>query len=246
VFVQYLKRRRKSKVILTAGDSQIIKGELMTSLNKIKFLALLLGLIFSLSALALDGDVKRGEAAAAVCTACHQPDGRGMNIPGGESWPRLAGLDANYLYKQLQDFKQGKRISTSMAPFAAMLSEQQLKDVALYYSQLPATPGQGGQGADVALLAHGKKLAESGDWDRYIVPCATCHGPANQGAGQYFPGIAGQHAGYIEQQLMDWKQGKRENDPQHLMLAIAERMNEQDIKAVAAWLSTLPAQGSGE
>lgn len=218
----------------------------MTNLNKIKFLAVLTGLIFSLPALALDGDAKRGQAAAAVCTACHQADGRGMNIPGGESWPRLAGLDADYLYKQLQDFKQGARTNASMAPFVAMLTEQQLKDVSVYYSQMPGTQGQGGQGADAELLAAGKKLAESGDWDRYIVPCASCHGPGNQGAGQHFPGIAGQHAGYIERQLMDWKQGKRENDPQHLMLAIAERMNEQDIKAVAAWLSTQPAQGSGE
>lgn len=218
----------------------------MTSLSKTKFLTALLSLIFSLPVLALDGDAKRGATAAVICTACHQADGSGMNIPGGESWPRLAGLDANYLYKQLLDFKQGVRISASMAPFAAMLTEQQLKDVAVYYSQLPATPGQGGQDADPALLAAGKKLAESGDWERYIVACSSCHGPANQGAGQYFPGIAGQHAGYIEQQLMDWKQGKRENDPQHLMLAIAERMNEQDIKAVAAWLSIQPAKGSGE
>lgn len=213
----------------------------MESQKTIKFSALLLGLFLSLPALALDGNAANGKASAAICTACHQADGNGMNIPGGESWPRLAGLDANYIYKQLVEFKGGKRVNASMMPFATMLNDQQMKDLAVYYSKLPAGKAAGG-GNDTELLAHGEKLATAGDWDRYIVPCGTCHGPGNQGAGEHFPGIAGQHAGYIESQLVAWQEGKRDNDPQHLMLAIAERMNERDIKAVAAWLSTQPAQ----
>lgn len=212
----------------------------MESKTKIKFSALLLGLFFSLPALALDGNADRGQASSAICMACHQADGNGMNIPGGESWPRLAGMDANYIYKQLVEFKSGKRVNASMAPFAMMLNDQQMKDLAVYYSQQSAGKAAGG-GTDTELLAYGEKLVTQGDWDRYIVPCGTCHGPGNKGAGAHFPGIAGQHAGYLESQLIAWQEGKRDNDPQHLMLAIAERMNDRDIKAVAAWLSTQPA-----
>ncbi|WP_417514425.1 c-type cytochrome [Marinobacter sp.] len=190
----------------------------------------------------VEGDPEAGKQAAAVCQSCHQPDGSGMNIPGGESWPKLAGLNASYLYKQLVDVKEGTRKSPTMNPFVDMLNEQQLKDVSVYYSQLPPTGGKGGESANDEQLARGKKLATDGDWSRYIVPCSSCHGPGNQGAGDHFPAIAGQHAGYIADQLRAWKSGKRDNDPQHLMLAIAERMNDEDIIAVSAWLSRQPAK----
>ena len=212
-------------------------------MKKIKQLLWAVGLVsLTLPAWAFEGDAQRGQAAAAVCMACHQADGSGLNIPGGESWPRLAGMNAEHLYKQLLDFQQGRRTNATMAPFAQMLNDQQLRDVSIYYSQLPATPASGYQGVDAELLAHGERLATRGDWDRYIVPCASCHGPDNQGAGAHFPGIAGQHAGYIERQLRDWQQGQRDNDPQHLMLAIAERMDDRDIRAVSAWLASQPAQ----
>lgn len=214
----------------------------MQKLKRNGLAALVLSLSFSSPAWSLDGDADRGQAAAAVCSACHQADGSGMNIPGGESWPRLAGMNAEYIYKQMQDFQKGTRKNATMLPFAKMLDDQQIKDVAVYYSQLPATPGQGGDQADQDLLAWGEHLATRGDWDRYIVPCSTCHGPGNRGAGADFPGIAGQHAGYLEQTLKDWQSQARDNDPLHLMAAIAERMNARDIQAVSAWLATQPAK----
>ncbi|WP_253939473.1 cytochrome c [Halomonas sp. THAF5a] len=186
---------------------------------------------------ALEGDAERGQQAAATCVACHQADGSGMNIPGGESWPRLAGLPAAYIAKQLHDFKAGRRQNTTMMPFATMLDDQQIADVAVYFSQMPVTDAQGGEGADAALLARGEQLALRGDWDQYIVSCSSCHGPNNQGVGGTFPGIASQHAGYIEAQLRAWQAGERSNDPQHLMGAIAERMGDVDIRAVSAWLA---------
>lgn len=191
---------------------------------------------------ALEGDAKAGEQAAAVCSACHQPNGAGMNLPGGESWPSLAGINADYLHKQLNDIKAGTRQSAAMMPFVGMLNEQQMKDVSVYYSQLPAVQGQNDAAATEEELAHGEKLAMHGDWDRYIVSCVKCHGPDNQGAGNSFPRLAGQHAGYIADQLHAWQAGKRDNDPQHLMVAIAERMNDKDIRAVSQWLSRQPAQ----
>mgnify|MGYP000271180454 FL=1 len=205
-------------------------------------LSLLLGAcIIASTSVAQEGDAERGEAASATCVACHQANGGGMNISGGESWPRLAGLNSNYIAKQLHDFKAGDRQNATMVTFANMLDDQQIADVAAYYSQLPATPGQGGDNADEALLARGEQLAERGDWNAYIVSCKSCHGPGGQGVGETFPGIAGQHAGYISAQLNAWKSDTRSNDPQNLMGAIAKRMSKEDIQAVSAWYATQPA-----
>ncbi|PAU70516.1 c-type cytochrome [Vreelandella alkaliphila] len=187
------------------------------------------------TAFAETGDAERGQAAAATCTACHQANGSGMNIPGGESWPRLAGLNADYIVKQLHDFKEGRRQNATMMPFANMLNDQQIVDVAAYYSEMPITPGQGGDDVDEALLARGEQLAERGDWDAYIVSCKSCHGPGGTGVGETFPGIASQHAGYISNQLHAWQNDQRSNDPQNLMGAIAKRMSDEDIQAVSAW-----------
>ncbi|WP_027962243.1 c-type cytochrome [Halomonas halodenitrificans] len=213
----------------------------MTSKRILGGLGLLLGAgLASGQAVAIEGDAERGEAAAGTCVACHQADGGGMNIPGGESWPRLAGLDADYMVKQLHDVKQGSREAPTMMPFVDGLDDQQIADVSAYYSQLPVTDAEGGD-VDAEMLARGEQIALRGDWDEYIVSCKSCHGPGNQGVGSTFPGIAGQHAGYIENQLHAWQEGRRANDPQNLMGAIAKRMSDEDISAVAAWLSSQPA-----
>ncbi|SFU42984.1 c-type cytochrome [Halomonas korlensis] len=223
---------------------------MMTSKYIAGGLGLLLGLgLVDGKAEAQNGDVERGETAAGTCVACHQADGSGMNVPGGESWPRLAGLDAGYIAKQLHDFKADRRHNASMQPFANMLDDQQIADVAAYYSEMPVTAAQGGGDADEALLARGEQLALRGDWDEYIVSCKSCHGPRNEGAGDTFPGIASQHAGYIKSQLHAWQAGERDNDPQNLMGAIAKRMGDDDIRAVSAWLanqSVAPEQGESQ
>lgn len=184
--------------------------------------------------------IERGKAAAMTCVACHQADGSGMNIPGGESWPRLSGLDRDYLVAQVQAFKAGTRQSASMLPFANMLNDEQIVDVASYYASL--TPTQAAPtDASAELLAHGKKLAVQGDWDRYIVSCNSCHGIDSQGNGSVFPELAGQHPSYIAQQITAWQNGTRTNDPQHLMKVIADRLDDNDIAAVSAWLASQPA-----
>lgn len=209
----------------------------MDSKRITKGLALLLCLGLTVGkAMALEGNAERGKTAAAACIACHQADGSGMNLPAGESWPRLAGMNASYIVKQMHDFKDGRRKSATMQPFADMLDDRQIIDVAAYFSQMPVTAAQRGD-LDEALLRRGEQLAVQGDWDRYIVPCKSCHGPRNEGAGGSFPGIASQHAGYIEEQLRAWQAGERSNDPQNMMEAIAKRMNEDDVRAVSAWLA---------
>lgn len=194
-----------------------------------------------LSAAPLPGTPKAGMQVAAGCSACHQSDGNGLNNPQGESWPRLAGLDAGYISKQLHDFKAGSRQNPAMGSFAAMLNDQQIADVAAWYASLPA-----GQPAQLTLsdeqMALGKRLVRRGDWDREIPSCNSCHGPDSAGVGSSFPALAGQHAGYIAQQLKAWQQGSRHNDPDNLMVAVAGRMTDADIQAVALWLSQQPVQ----
>ena len=180
--------------------------------------------------------IERGKAASATCVACHQADGSGMAVPGAEAWPRIAGLDRDYMYSQLQAIRQGTRVSVSMAPFVAMFTDEQLHDVVTYYASLPA-PQVPVPEVDPELLKHGEKLATKGDWDRYIIACASCHGVGNRGNGSIFPTLAGQHPAYITQQINAWKKGTRHNDPQGLMKAIADRLNERDIEAVSAWLA---------
>lgn len=184
--------------------------------------------------------IERGKAAAMVCVACHQADGNGLELAGATPWPRLAGLDAVYLANQLRAFKSGERSNAEMLPFAQMLDDTQIEDVAVYYSSLEARKPPASDAISQDVLDAGRKLALHGDWDRYIVPCMSCHGPGNQGVGPTFPDISGQHAGYIATQLVAWRDGDRQGDPLGLMQAIAERMTDDDITAVSAWLSTQP------
>src|SRR5690606_38527427 len=111
----------------------------------------------------------------------------------------------------------------------------QARDVAAYYASLPPT-SHAAENTDPALLLHGERLALHGDWDRYVVRCASCHGPDNTGVGSEFPRLAGQLPEYLGKQLEAYREGARANDPQDLMGAIARRMNDHDISAVSAWL----------
>lgn len=101
--------------------------------------ALVVGSVFSAPMAQTNGEeafdpamIERGKTAAVTCVACHQADGSGMNIPNGESWPRLTGLDRDYLVAQLQAFKTGTRKNASMLAFANMLNDDQMVDVATY------------------------------------------------------------------------------------------------------------------
>lgn len=198
---------------------------------------------FSNGSRADESQIQRGKAAASTCVACHQANGNGLS-QGPVSWPRLAGLHAGYLERQLHAFRSGERESVEMKPFADMLTEEQIADVAVYYASLPAALPQASQERSDQQLAHGEQIALSGDWNRYIVPCMSCHGPGNQGVGETFPEIAGQHHGYLSQQLHAWQDGSRKGDPLGLMHAVASLLDDTDIDAVSAWLSTQPPAGT--
>lgn len=176
---------------------------------------------------------------SAPCLACHGLDGAG-NAAGG--FPRLAGLDVGYLRKQLLDYREGRRASPVMAPNVANMSDQQIEDVAAYYAAQDA-PAPAPVEISEEQRALGEKLVERGDWANYLVPCKSCHGPGSQGVGATFPALAGQHASYISQQLHAWQRGERNNDANELMLAIAARLSEEQIAAVAAYLAQQPMGG---
>lgn len=177
---------------------------------------------------------------ATPCVACHGADGAGI---ADVAYPRLAGQQAAYLRKQLHDFRNGLRNSEVMQLFAKALSGAEIRDVAAYYAAQPAHGTH--EIADRALIGAGRQLAERSDWDRNLPPCFSCHGPRGVGVGGDFPLLAGQHAQYIEKQLLAWKRGTRDNDPDQLMKTVAQRLGEPDIKGVAAYFASLnpaPAQ----
>lgn len=180
---------------------------------------------------------------AAPCMACHGVDGGGQAASG---YPRLAGLDAAYLQKQLDDFASGSRSSPIMQGTATALSEDERQALAKYYSQLPipaalAKPAAAMPAADSV----GSVLATRGRWDKQVPACVQCHGPAGVGVGAHFPPLAGQPAAYIEAQLKAWQQGTRHNDPLQLMQHLSAALSAQDIDAVATWFAAQPLDAKG-
>lgn len=172
-------------------------------------------------------------AGATACIACHGLDGAGN---AGANFPRVGGLDAAYLRKQLRDNKNGARDSAIMTPVAQALSDAELQAVTDYYSrQRPSMPDVS---ADPAQLALGERIATRGLWARDIPACFSCHGQGGKGIGA-FPAIAGQHAGYITQQIEQWQNGGRHNDPVGLMKAVSDRLTPGETRAVAAYLASL-------
>lgn len=173
---------------------------------------------------------------ASACSTCHGVNGSGLASAG---FPRLAGLNAAYIEKQLRDFTNAKRSSPVMAPMAKALSAKDIKAVADYYSRMKLNTPETNSSNNKTLLLKGKKLAEHGNWPNDIPACFTCHGAGATGIGTHFPALAGQHASYIEQQLKSWQSGQRDNDPNQLMKGVAKRLSVTEIKAVSAYLSSL-------
>jgi len=169
---------------------------------------------------------------AAPCMACHGTDGGGMAVNG---YPRLAGLDAAYIQRQLDDFANGTRRNPVMQPNASALSEDERAALAKYYSALPV-PAH----AVAPPAGAGATLATQGDWSRGLPACVRCHGPGGMGVGANFPPLAGQSAAYIASQLRAWQQGTRRNDPLQLMQHVAKQLTPQEVDAVAGWFAAQP------
>jgi cytochrome c553 len=201
--------------------------------------ALLLLGMSALPVLAADGKNITANAApsgAAACTPCHGKQGEGQPTTGV---PRLAGLNAQYLNRQIASFKDGTRKNRIMTMIASDLSDDEAKAIASYYADM-TTPKSETATADAAMIAAGAKLAATGDWSKDLPGCGQCHGAAGLGVGTDFPRLAGQWALYIEKALRSWKAGDRKNDPMGVMANVANKLTDDQIKSVAAFYESLP------
>ncbi|MCQ4243342.1 c-type cytochrome [Stutzerimonas stutzeri] len=180
--------------------------------------------------------------AAMACVTCHGTEGEGMAAAG---FPRLAGLSANHMKKQLADFASGERANPIMQPIAVALSSEEAEAVTMMLAEKPPLDVERiGRASLVQGL--GQTLALRGAWDRNIPECVACHGPSGVGVGDAFPPLAGQPAQYLSSQLSAWRQGTRKNDPNDLMGHIARNLTDEEIKAVSEYFATLTETGAGK
>lgn len=175
-------------------------------------------------------------AGAVACATCHGQDGGGDE---GGAFPRLAGLDAGYLARQLRAFKSGGRTNPVMAPQAQALTDAEVEAVSAYYAALPAASHAMPPGEQSRAL--GEKLATLGDWGSRALPaCGQCHAVDGLGHGDAFPALAGQVYAYLLGQLSAWAQGQRGPDPHGLMAPLAARLDLEEATSVAAYYAGLP------
>lgn len=175
--------------------------------------------------------------AETVCVACHGADG---NSPTPAN-PNLAGQGADYLYKQLKNFKavDGKpaaRNNAIMAGMVASLSDEDMRNLAAWFSSQKLKPAVAKDESQIKL---GQQLWRQGDFRKGIPACAGCHGPAGAGMPALYPALAGQHAEYTEAQLKTFRSGERNNDPEKMMRVVAAKMSDVEIKAVAEYIAGL-------
>lgn len=176
-------------------------------------------------------DSAKGQAISTqVCAACHTADGS----RGSPANPILQGQHPEYLFKQLTEFKSGKRDSAVMKGMAATLEEADMKNVAAFYASKEAKPGAA-KNKDLVVL--GEKIYRGGIADRKVPACAGCHSPTGAGIPAQYPRLSGQHSDYTALQLTNFRDGIRKNNA--VMTGVAAKMNDREIKAVADYIAGL-------
>ena len=178
------------------------------------------------------GDAAKGKEKSAACAACHGADGNS----GNPLWPKLAGQHASYIEKQLTDFHDKKRKDATMAPMAAPLSPEDIKDLSAYFAGQTTKPGAG----DENKVELGRTIYKGGNLTSKVTACAACHNPTGMGnPASKYPRVSGQHAAYLVKQLKDFKSAARDNDDSNIMRSIAKRMTDEEMEAVAEYMSGL-------
>ncbi len=186
----------------------------------------------------VDGSIDAGKAKSLTCSACHGADGNSVN----PEWPSLAGQHALYAYEQLLAFKNGTRENVLMTSQAMILSEEDMRDLSVYFEAQSATARAV---SDPDLIARGKEIYLAGDSGRDVAACIACHGPAGKGnPASPYPAIAGQYAVYTAKQLRDYASGARESDENQVMRNVASLLTEDDIMAVSSYVQGLYAPSS--
>lgn len=204
----------------------------------------------------ISGDAQAGQAKSELCAACHGPQG----IAIAPNFSNLAGQRADYLYRELVDYRRGSRPESAMTPLVADLDDQDMRDLAAYYAALvptavPAAPADEATPApDAALLQLGEKLYLAGDPAKGIPPCQGCHGGDARGhpdalradsSGHtpyaVYPALRGQQALYLQTRLGELRDGKlHHSTTDFVMRGVAERLDDDSIQALSAWLSSQP------
>lgn len=197
---------------------------------------------FALAEGKAEGNADAGKTKTAMCGACHGADG---NSTAG-AFPKLAGLGEKYLNKQLQDIKSGARSVAEMTGMLNVLSDQDMADIAAYYAS--QTRQLAGSQEKAKQLTLGEKIYRAGNLETGVPACTGCHSPAGNGnAPAGYPALGGQHAQYIVRQLRAFRNGAhdaedpaaRNNDDAKVMRGVAARMNDQEIDALANYISGL-------
>lgn len=184
------------------------------------------------------GDAARGQAiVSTVCVGCHGPDG---NSPLAVN-PKLAGQHADYLVKQMKNFKaadgkQPERTNPIMNGMIAAYDEGQMRDLAAYFA---AQTQQGETAKNRETIELGQKLYRGGDQAKGLPACAACHGPTGAGMPAQYPRIGGQWPEYTEAQLKAFRDGARANDPNKMMRMVAIKMTDHEIRAVSDYVAGL-------
>ena len=182
--------------------------------------------------LVAQGDPVAGKAKSLVCGSCHGADGNSTLAIN----PKLAGQGKAYLYKQLVEFKSGVRQNATMAAMVMGLNDEDMHDLAAYYSSQEVTLG----GADPRLVDLGRSLYRAGNKDLGVAACMACHATDGLGNGPAgFPALGGQHAEYTLAQLKSFRSGIRNNDTAKMMRATVERLTDPELEALASYLAGL-------
>lgn len=198
----------------------------------LKFVFLLLSLVLISFNLFGAGDPVAGREKSQTCAACHGVNGNSTN----PVWPKLAGQHPNYIVKQLEDFKAGRRENAQMSPMATNLSKQDMEDLAAYYAIQNIRYGT----TDPVLLDLGERIYRAGNIEHNVPACMACHGPTGLGnPAASYPALSGQHAAYIELQLNNFREDIRANDINQVMRKVVDRMSDDEIKAVSSYVQGL-------
>ncbi len=201
-------------------------------------LALILSLLASCSVWA-QGSIEAGKAKSETCVACHGADGNSLIT----TYPKLAGQHAKYIEKQLKDLKLGAksagkqgRYDPVMSAMAMPLSDEDMSDLAAYFSSLPISSNS----TPEDVVSTGKALYTAGDASRGLTACIACHGPRGNGTElSGFPKISGQHADYVKAQLMKFRDESRGNDMNAMMRDVAKKLTDADIEILSKYVGGL-------
>ena len=189
------------------------------------------------------GDVESGAAKVAACASCHGNDGNSM-VP---VWPKLAGIGEKYIFQQLLLIKNKERVIVEMTGLLDASTEQDLWDMAAYYNK----QGRSLSGAEEIklvnvsdpseALAMGERVYRAGNLKSGVAACAGCHAPSGSGNGPAgYPALGGQHADYIEKQLLAYRRGERRSGANaQIMQGVAQYLSDDEIKAVANYIAGL-------